>query len=121
MRLKAKDLIRILGAVDENSDVVFHLDDDDNDFYRVDYATVKEGQCFDDEWDETEMVLHIGIYYGGCYNPKLEDLSPEKAQKRIEESMEKHDGNINLVAEELGVSARTIYRKAAQYMNHKNN
>lgn len=130
MRFKAKELLRILSAVDGDTDVVFHIDEDDNNRYSADSVTIKEGQTYDGDMKETDVTLHIGLYYSGTYNPKLNEeyevvneydykaalcTSPDQtARYEIEAALSKHNGDRKAAARELGVSDRTLYRKLKQ-------
>lgn len=131
MRFKAKDLVRILSAVDGDTDVVFHIDEDDNNRYSADQVTIKEGQTFDGDMKETDITLHIGLYYSGTYNPKLNEgseivnefdykaalcTSPDQIQRyEIEAALQKHNGDRKAAAKELKISDRTLYRRLKQY------
>ena len=116
MRLKAKDLMRILSAVDGDSDVIFHIDDDDNNRYSADSVTFKEGQRYDYANDETEITLHINLYYSGVYNPKLDEVPEcDELEKQIRAALRKCNDDRKAAAKLLGVSDRTLYRKLKQY------
>jgi transcriptional regulator with PAS, ATPase and Fis domain len=121
MRFKAKDLVRILSAVDGDTDVVFHIEEDDNNRYIADSVTIKEGQTYDDDFDETEITLHISITPSGTYNYKMEEYkavlctSPDQVRNEIEAALRKHNGDRKAAAKELKISDRTLYRKLKQY------
>ena len=115
MRLKAKELIRILGAVDGDSDVVFHIDEDDNYAYSADSVTIKEGQTLDGDFKETDMVLHISVTFAGTYNMKLANEEPMSEEEfeafHIEQALRRYNNDRKKAAEALGISERTLYRK----------
>lgn len=112
MRFKAKDLVRILSAVDGDSDVIFHIDDDDNHRYSADSVTFKEGNHFDGDGNETDVTIHISVYYSGVYNPKLDDMEDEFDERAlIERRLRECDCDLKATAKVLGISDRTLYRK----------
>ncbi len=58
------------------------------------------------EWKEAE---------GGCKTERRQRLWEDEERKEILALLEKHRGNISLIARTLGVSRNTLYRKMKQY------